>query len=446
MTMSKKARIAGMLLVLAVGAGGGWFYWFHLSAATDPEPRRRPPQRAVAVEVAPVQRTTLRDLRTFSGTLQARSQFVVAPKIAGRLERLAVDIGDRVKQGQVVARLDDDEVVQQVSQAKAELGVARAGLAEAQSLLVVKRREYERNRLLHQQRIASTAELEVAQAEAAAQEARVAVARAQVTQREAAVRAAEVRLQYTVIRATWHDGPGTYQVGERFVNQGDMLSANEPILSLVDAAALVGVVFAAETDYPHLRVGLPANVSVEAYPERTFRGRLARLAPVFRETSRQARVEVAVDNAEGLLNPGSFVLISVEVGRAVDAQAVPLEAVVSRGGQAGVFTAHLEEKRVAFVPVTTGITEKGLTQIVTPELTGPVVTLGNHLLSDGVAIIPSEPEATPVHRAGPDGAVGSEQGNQGRLGDRKGKRGSGQGTGPGAGSAEGQRSGGKAAQ
>lgn len=386
--MSKRYNLlVALALLLAVG-GIAWL-WLRGGEAPTRTGRRARGPAAVAVETTPVQRITLRDIHKFSGTLQAEGQFDVGPKISGRLAQLLVDIGDAVHSGQVIARLDDDEAVQQVDQARAELGVASAGLVEARSLLSVKERQYERMRQLHQRRIASDAELETAQVEAEAQRARVQVAQAQVTQREAALRAAEVRLSYTVIRAAW-SGNGTRVVGERYVNQGALLSANQPIVSIVDLHALTAVIFAAERDYPRLRIQQAATVRAEAFPGKAFAGHIVRLAPVFRESSRQARVEVRVANPGGELKPGMFATVEVELDRAEQAVAVPVAAVVTRDGRKGVFLADLVGRQARFVPVQTGIVDEGLTQIVEPALSGRVVTLGNHLLSDGVAIVATD--------------------------------------------------------
>ncbi|MDH7494140.1 MAG: biotin/lipoyl-binding protein, partial [Candidatus Saccharicenans sp.] len=82
-------------------------------------------QAAVAVVVSPVETGLIRDLGQFSGTLIPKSQFVLAPKVSGKLKKLYVNIGDRVSRGQVVAQLDDEEYRQQVLQAEADLKVAR---------------------------------------------------------------------------------------------------------------------------------------------------------------------------------------------------------------------------------------------------------------------------------------------------------------------------------
>jgi RND family efflux transporter MFP subunit len=402
--------VAALAAVALIGAAGAVGWWFHDGAGPG-APGSTRGSGAVAVETAPVQRMPLRDLRRFTGTLRAQAQFDVAPKIPGRLERLLVGLGDAVQNGQVVARLDDDEHEQQVEQARAELGVAQANLAEARSLLTVKEAQRSRMTQLHQRHIASDTELEAAQVEAVAQQARMQVARAQVTQREAALKGAEVRRAYTVIRATWSGGGATRVVGQRLADEGQQLAANQPILTIVDLSRVVAVVHAPEREYPRLRVGQAATVTAEPYPRRSFAGRIERLAPVFREASRQAQVEVEVSNPEGLLKPGMFASVEVQVGEVGEAVVVPNEAVVSREGHRGVFLADLEAQRARFVTVQTGIVEGGLTEIVEPILSGRVVTLGNHLLGDGTPIAAMDKDPGPAGAAAAESSQTPAQGS-----------------------------------
>ena len=382
-----RALLQALVLIAVVGAAGGGA-WL-LSREGDPAEGSfgRDARAAVAVEVAPVERATIREFRTFTGTLHAAARFDVAPKIGGRLVRLEVDLGDRVEQDQVIARLDDDEYVQELEQARAELEVARAGLAEAQSANEARERQYDRIRQLREQRVASQQELDEAEAEAKAQRARVRLALAQVAQRDAALRAAEVRLDYTTIRASWQGDDPSRVVGERFVDEGTTLSANTPIVSVLDIERLVAGVFVAERDYPRLGIGQAATVMVDAFAERTFPATILRIAPLFRETSRQARVELEVPNPESLLKPGMFVRVRVQLDQADDAVVVPLTAVIEHGGETGVFAVDRSAGTARFVPVTLGIVEGERAEIRAPALDGEVVTLGQHLLEDGAEVI-----------------------------------------------------------
>jgi len=380
-----KKKLTLIVIVLFLGFLG-WEVYGRLASSGKPEDRKTG-LMPVAVEVAPVQKQTLKDIGLFTGTLYPESQFVVAPKVAGRLNKLFVQIGDPVKKNQVIAVLENEEFQQQVDQAKAELDVARANFQESGSSLEIARREFERAKALRQKKIASESELDAAEAQLTAQEAKQRVAAAQVAQKEAALKAAQIRLAYTEIRASWENGDDRRVVGERFVDEGAMLAPNSPIASVLDIRSLTGVIHVIEKDYPKVRVGQQANVGTDAFPDKVFTGKVLRLAPLIRETSRQARVEIGVSNPEGLLKPGMFIRVQIEFSRVDNATVVPTLALAKRNGKQGVFSADIQQMTARFVPVDLGIVSNEWAQILTPLLTGQVITLGQHLLDEGSPII-----------------------------------------------------------
>lgn len=344
-------------------------------------------QRPVAVEVAPVIRGAIEERRTLTGSLRAGAVFDLSTQIAARLERLMVDLGDQVELGQVVAVLDDDKYRFEVEQARAELEVALANLVEAESTLETRRREYERVRRLREQGVASESELDSVLAEYRAQQARVRVASAQIAQRQAALMGAELMLSYTVIKADWQGEDGYRVVAERYVDEGAYLPAQTPLMSIVCVKRLIAVAHATETDYPRLKLGQEVRVTADAVPDSHFFGTLARLSPVVKETSRQARLEVDVDNPREILTPGMFVRLEIVLDRKEDALVVPRSALIERAGQIVLYVADLEENRARLVEVELGLQDRDYVEIRRPILEGYVVTLGQYLLSDGASIV-----------------------------------------------------------
>lgn len=342
---------------------------------------------AVAVEVHPVRRGAIRDVSMFTGTLHPRSQFRVAPRIGGRLEELRVHVGDRIAPGTLVAVLNQGEYAQEVAQARAALEVARAQLEESRSALEIAGRELERVKALREKKIASESELDEAGAEFKVQTAKQRVARAQVAQRAAVLEAAQVRLSYTRIQAAGDGAGSLWVVGERFVDEGTMLAPNQAIVSLLDIGTVVAVIHVIEKDYPKVRVGQAAAVSAEAFPGERFPGRIVRLAPLLKETSRQARVEIEIPNPDVRLKPGMFVRAEIEFDRRENALLVPVEALVQREGRRGVFAVDTREARARFVPVTLGIVGPGEAEVLEPPLESPVVTMGHHLLENGSPVL-----------------------------------------------------------
>lgn len=367
----------------------GWTVYQELSKKSgDNSPGGR--KAALPVETAAVRKEDIYDVGSFTGTLFPRSQFVVAPKTGGRLEDLLVNIGDHLQPGQVIAVLDDDEYVQQLDQAKAELEVARANLQESRSSLGLAKREFERAQALRQKKITSESELDSAEAQFQVQEAKYKVALAQIAQKQAALKAAEVRLSYTKIYATW-ENEGSRVVGQRFVDEGAMLAPNDSIVSILDIRSLIAVVHVIERDYTKVHVGQTAVVTTDAFPGKVFVGEVIRIAPLIKETSRQSRVEIKIPNDGETLKPGMFVRVRIEFSRQQDTPVIPVAAVCKRDGKQGVFLVDERLMVARFVPVVLGIVDGDRAQVISPPLSGSVVTLGQHLLSDGSSIVVPSP-------------------------------------------------------
>jgi RND family efflux transporter MFP subunit len=343
-------------------------------------------QLAVPVEAVEAKHGILRDIGQFSGSLKAVSGYTIAPKVSGRLNRLLVNLGDRVSQGQLIAELDDEVYQQQLEQARADLAVANAQVEQTRLAWKDAETNLTATRTLFERNYSSQSELDKAGTENAAAKARYDIALATVQKAQAMVRASEIQLSNTRIKATWNGGGSTRLVGERFADEGDMLSANSPILTLLDNSSVTAGIDVIERDYAKLRIGQAVEVRTDAWPGRAFTGRLARLAPILQDASRQARAEIDIPNGDGALKPGMFVRVQIEYARHQDVLMVPNEAVVKRDGTFGVFRIRPDGASVEFLPVTPGISDGVSTEIVEPDFSGRVVILGQDQLQDGSKI------------------------------------------------------------
>jgi RND family efflux transporter MFP subunit len=364
----------------------GWQIYQHVNSDIKAVKRERK-KIPVAVEVAPVQQATVQDIGRYSGSLYPRAAFVIAPKIGGRLEKIWVNIGDELQNGQLIAALDDAEYKLQVSQAKAELEVARANILEQENALENAKREHERAVALREKKIASESQLDASLSDLKAQEAKLKVVVARVAQSEAAMRVANVRLEYTQIHVPDNNSAGYRVVGERFVDEGAMLAANTPIVSIIDIGTLIAAIYVVEQDYPKINIGQEAVISTDAFPDRSFSGKVLRIAPILKEKSREARIEIKIPNPKKILKPGMFVRAQIQFKKYENATVVPTAAVIKRNNSQGVFVVDPEGKTANFVPVTPGIVDSKITEIRKPAITGSVVVLGQHLLEDGASII-----------------------------------------------------------
>ena len=372
-------------LLIGAAAGFGWVIFgpFQDRAGSGKSGKA---ERPVPVEVARIQRGPIELQRTFSGELEALAEFVVAPKVSGRVERMIVNIADTVDRGQVVAELDNDEYVQAVAQAQADLEVARAKLSEAKSALEIASREFKRTESLLKRGVASDSEFDVARQERLARQAQLKVAAAEVTKAESSLETANIRLGYTKVTAGWTGGDEQRVVAERYVDEGQTVAANAPLLLIVELNPIVGVVYVTEGDYARLKPGQLVSLTTDAYPGERYTGRIDRIAPVFRKSTRQARIEMIIDNAQHRLKPGMFIRATVVLARVPDATIVPQQALTIREDRSGVFIVTEDGRSVAWREVQVGIREGDRVQIKGENLSGRVVILGQQLVNDGSAI------------------------------------------------------------
>jgi RND family efflux transporter MFP subunit len=318
--------------------------------------------------------------------LEALAEFVVAPKVSGRVKRVIVNIADTVKRGQVVADLDNDEYVQAVAQAQADLAVARANLSKSKSALVIANREFKRTESLLKRGIASDSEFDAARQDQLAKQAQLKVATAQITKAESSLETVNIRLGYTKVTAGWTGGDEHRVVAERYVDGGQTVAANAPLLLIVELHPIVGVVYVTERDYAHLKPGQLVSLKTDAYPGEKFTGRIERIAPVFRKSTRQARIEMAIDNPQHRLKPGMFIRATVELAQVPEATIVPEQALTIRDDRSGVFIVSEDGRSVVWSEVKVGVRQGGRVQVEGEGLSGRVVTLGQQLVKDGSAI------------------------------------------------------------
>ena len=362
--------------------------WLHLNPLENLEPKIRGSKRLnpVPVEVDLIKQDSVNLRLTFSGTLEARAEFVVAPKIGGRILSLGVDLSDIVNRGQLVAELDSDETFQAVLQAKADLAVARATQIETQSSLKIADREFERIKLLKQRGIASDSQYDSAMANQLVKHSRLEVAKAQVMREKSMLEAANIRLEYSRVTADWPGTDDQRLVAERYVDEGQTVSANTPLLLISKLSPITGIIHTTEKDYASLSPGQHVSLTTDAYPKEIFYGKVDRISPVFKENTRQARIELAIANPEIKLKPGMFIRTTIDVRTIPNATLVPEMAITSRNDQTGIFIVNKKSMTVSWHPVNMGIIEDGRAQVEGTGLSGQVVILGQHMLEHGSII------------------------------------------------------------
>ncbi len=382
-------RLTTVIVILLLAGGGGYtgYKAYNKAKELKSSQKQRRSSGAVAVDAVNAKVMPMRDIRNFTGNLKPWSSYNLAPKIGGRLEELTVNIGDPVKKGALIAKIDDVEYRQNLAQAKAETEIARAYLDQTKVNLDLKEKEFERQKRLMSGKAVAKAAYETSESALKSQNALYKMKQAELLLKETAQKIAELKLSYTTIYAQWDDD-STRFVGERYVDPGSLLSANEPVVSIIDISRMKAAIYVIERDYPHLKVGQTADIITDAYPGRIFKGKIIKISKLLQQNSRQAEVQLEIPNKNLELKPGMFVRVQIEFGSNPKAQTIPRSALLNRGGVQGVFRLSPELGKAFFTPVKPGIISGDRVEIIEPEINFPVITLGSHMLANGMAVLP----------------------------------------------------------
>lgn len=369
-------------------------------------------------EVVTAQPITLR-IRA-SGSIVPIQSVNISPKQAGRLAELLVDQGDRVTQGQIIARMDDSSVVPQVLQSRAsvasaqanlvrlqngsrteDINSARARVASAQARLELATSKVQRNQLLADQGAISRDRLEefkteqrtaqaslretqqqLAQLENGSRIEDIAQAEAQLLQAEASLRSAEVQLEDTIIRS-----PLTGIVAQKYATAGAFV-APQVSASATNSATSASIVAIAngleilarvpEVDISQIKQGQTVEITADAFPNQSFRGRVRLIAPeaILEQNVTSFQIRITLETGLDILRSGMNTDLRF-LGTTIDqAITVPTVAVVTRDGQTGVLLVD-QNNRPEFRPITLGITVGDRTQVLAGVNAGDRIFLSN---------------------------------------------------------------------
>src|SRR5688572_11193372 len=307
------------------------------------------PRVPMTVELGTAKRGDLAAHLTVVGNLIGLQTVDVAPRTAGRLLNVNVQMGDRVRRGQVLAKVEDREIVEQVRAAEASQEVAKATIRQREADLNVSQLNFERSKNLFTRGLLAKQALDDAESRYLASVAQLDLSKAQLSQNDARLQELRINLQHTSVAS-----PVDGFVGNRNVDPGAMVNTNTAIASVVDISRLKLVVNVVERDLRMVTAGDTGIVEVDAYPGEKFNGRIARVAPVLDPATRTASIEIEVPNGDQRLKPGMYARISLTVEERKNTLVAPKNAVIDFENKRGVWMPS-EDRRAQFVPVTLGI-------------------------------------------------------------------------------------------
>ena len=364
------------LIAVLLAAGAVWYFT---------QPRVETVQTTPIVTTYPSQQYVVLNA---TGYVVAQRKAAISSKATGRLEWLGVAEGSRVKAGDLIARIDNRDVVAQAQSAEAAVRAARANVQQAEVERQNAQVEFRRNQDLVERNFISRSALDTAKARLDRAQALVASAQANLNAAIANARNAQVAVDYTEIRAPF-DGV----ILSKSANVGDLVtpfsSASESkgaVVTMADMSTLEVEADVSESSLAKVHVGQPAEIVLDALPDTRFRGHISRMVPTVDRAKATVMTKVSFDQIDARVLPEmsakvSFLSQEVTPEEQKPLLAVSRDAIVQRDGQGVVFV--LREGRAVSVPVTPGVKLGDLTAIAgdvksgDKAVTKPIASLAN---------------------------------------------------------------------
>lgn len=405
--MTKLKTIILFLSIVAVaGCGGPGTQESKKASPGGGMDKGGPAESPVSIETVHIQRISIQRNVDITGSLVSTDQANVSSEVAGMVQQVLVELGQEVRAGQIIVKLDPRELDlalqrarSQLRQTEAQLGIegdpgkdlppdeeissVRLAMANRDDALA----QLRRSQRLNERNLLSQADLDAAETRVKVMEANYQAAienvrslKATLQERLHAVELAEKKLNDANIRA-----PIAGQINERVVHQGEYIREDTPVVSIVQMNPLKVKASIQERYAGQVQSGMPVEFEVEAYPGKKFQGKVAYISPSIDTTTRTFPVEILVDNRDRLLRPGFFVKGMISIRRDQNVLAVPEKAIFTLAGVSSVYV--IEDDKARQQAVSLGTRVDGSVELLSGLKGDEVLAASNlSLLATGVPV------------------------------------------------------------
>ena len=355
-------------------------YALHLSKNTGPAPEPQP----MAVETTTPLRHAVEDRANLVGILEAGAQFQLVARTSGYIVELPFDVGDTIRAGEVIVKLDDSQQRENVAAARAALTIAEAQLKSQQAQVNLAQKVVERERRLANANATTAEQLDAAEGQLEVGMAQLELERARVSEALSRLEQSQLLLKEMQILA-----PTTGVVAERFVDVGDLAKNDVPLMRIVKIDTVRTLVHVIEHDYPKITNGQVATIETDAFTGRAFHGRVVRKAPIIDPTTGTAAVQIEIPNGELLLKPGMHTRASILFQRRDNVMVVPASALLENHRLPAVMVVSGNPPTAELREVEIGVNNGEIVEIVSGIAADEhVVTLGSRMISVGQQVRP----------------------------------------------------------
>jgi len=316
------------------------------------------------------------------GTLKARETVLLSPKVSGNVEAVLVDIGDWVKTGEVVVRLDRTNFELVVKQTQAAFSAAEATIQQAEAQFEQAEKEYRRASELLTEKVIPQSRFEAAEAAYKTTLETLALTKEQRNQAKAALETVQEHLKDADIRS-----PMAGIVVDRNIEMGQSIGPGALILQIVDQSSLKVDIDLPEIDFDRVAVRTPVVTTVDALSGQEFPGKVAVVNPMVKRETRTFRVRIEVPNPTGKLVDGMFARVKLSIEKRITLS-IPRDALQRLPGSGTFYVFVVEENKVLKRTIKVGAIGDQYAEVLDGLAEGEkVVTSGTGRLRSGTKVM-----------------------------------------------------------
>ncbi|MBW2095069.1 MAG: efflux RND transporter periplasmic adaptor subunit [Deltaproteobacteria bacterium] len=374
----KLGLVVAAIAILVFGAITAYNYWTFKTR----KKKKKKKEIVVPVETEPARYMDLAwDLEQM-GDLRPLGEVYVSPKIPGKIiEKILVEKGDFVRKGDLIAVLEKDIILAQIREAKAGLAAAKARLKEVEANLDVIRKDRVRLGKLVKSHAVSQQKMDQIEARFEAAQASRKLAMAQVEKAKSSLNLLDILLKDHDVRA-----PISGYISARYMDAGAMSDTKKPIVRVSDESVIKIVTTVTEQDYPHIRKGMEAEIRVDAFPEKVFKGSVSIINPTLDPATRTGLIEIHVPNKNLLLRSGMYSHIRLHLGNR-RALVISKDGLNRLPGTGSYYCFVVRKDRAILKNIVVGLTQGDRAEVKEGLKAGEeVVIKGKNRLQDGTMV------------------------------------------------------------
>lgn len=381
--------LVGLIIIVGLTLYRGW------ASSQRRVASQRVGRGEIPVQVTPAVRADLTYYFNATGDISPLMQVDLISKVSGYLEKINVNLGESVRQGQVIAQIDRSDFLYKVREMEAKVAQAKAALDEieagtrsedvrqaeeavkqAQSRFDNAKTHRERMEALYNRQIISKKDFDNADTECSVYEAQLSSNRERLKQlregarrevregsreklkeMEAVLLQEQTRLQNATITA-----PFAGEITHKYVDAGALVSSATPLVTLVHTETLKLVANVLEKDISLVKPGMKVKIQAEAFPGRTFEGKIVRINSAVDLATRTLQTEIHIPNTGGALRPGMFAKIEIALSTRVGTLTIPKVAVIEEGKDRVVFV--VENGQALRKPIVIGVEQDDKVEVL----------------------------------------------------------------------------------